>query len=102
MIELSKKQIRALKAIKRYKNFEKVLSKLNYKLDDYIEFQRLFPNSFDYMIFSDNRFDNKTTVELTEYAHSIIENKHRENFRFWFPVIVSILALVVSIIRIFC
>ena len=101
MIELSKKQLKALKTIKRYKNFEKVLRRFNYTLDDYLEFQCLFPNSFDYMIFSDNRFDNKTTVELTEYAHSIIENKHRENFRFWFPVIVSILALIVSVIRIF-
>lgn len=101
MPNYSNKQIKALKLIKKYKNLEKVLRKLNYELDDYIEFQLLFQNPLDYIIFSDDEFNSETTVELTEFAKSIIENNFREMFRFWFPVIISVLALIVSVVRIF-
>lgn len=101
MIIMSKKQIKALKTIKKYNNLERVLNTLDYSLDDYIEFQSLFLNCLECMIFSDNNFDGNTTVELTELAYSIIEKSNREYFRFWFPVVISILALIVSTVRLF-
>lgn len=100
-IDLSNKQIKILKVIKKYKRFDIISSKLGYTLDEYLDLQENFPNSFDYLIFSDNNFDSNTTVELTQYAYSIIEKHDRENFRFWFPIIISTLALIVSVIRIF-
>ena len=53
----------------------------------------------DYMIFSDSNFDKNTTVELTEKANAKLASYTKDNFRFWLPLVISVIALIVSIFK---
>ena len=96
--DLSPKQIKVLITIKKYKSYDKVLSVFGYSLDEYRKLQDLFESPMDYMKFSDNNFDTNTTVELTEKANARLASYTKDNFRFWLPVIISVIALLVSIL----
>lgn len=97
--DLSPKQIKVLKTIKKYSNYERVLSAFGYSLDEYRILQDLFESPMDYMIFSDTNFDTNTTVELTEKASAKLSRYTKDNFRFWLPLAISAIALIVSIFK---
>lgn len=97
--DLSPKQIKVLKTIKKYNNYEKVLSAFGYSLDEYRKLPDLFESYMDYMIFSDSKFDENTTVELTEKASAKLARYTKDNFRFWLPLAISAIALIVSIFK---
>ena len=97
--DLSPKQIKVLKTIKKYKSYEKVLFVFGYSLDEYRKLPDLFESYMDYMIFSDSNFDKNTTVELTEKANAKLASYTKDNFRFWLPLVISVIALIVSIFK---
>lgn len=99
MLELTNRQIKILKYIRKHHDLSQVLRHFKYsdEEDAYIAFQCDFPNCANGLInFS---FDESvTTVSLTSDAIFAIESWNRNRLRMWIPIVISALALIVSII----
>ena len=94
---MSNKQLKILRNIRKYKHLGIILKKCGYTMDEYLEFQQNFPEgSLDYMIFSDRHFDENTTIMLTAKSESILDEDRRNSIRFYVPLILSAVSVLIS------
>lgn len=90
---MTKEQMRICKIIIKYKNLKDILNKSH--VGNYYALQEKFaPGALD---FSDYDFEDDTIVQLTTEFLEEYEQQHDEYFYRRFPLIISIISLIVSI-----
>lgn len=96
MYLISKKQANILNYIRKHNQLSVVLEKFDV---DYIELQNKLPsNSIYFTNFKDiNKDISNVGVFLKQDIIPIIEMYNKDIFRFWLPIIISILAIIISI-----
>lgn len=48
----------------------------------------------------ENRIPKGDKIMITEYGKAYLKWKKRDNIRFWFPVVISVIALIISAVTI--
>lgn len=85
-IELSKSQTKLLKKLSKKTYIPKsIKDNPSNKFLTYYSFLEYYPHDHNYFVLSDN-------------AHFYLRYRHKDKFRFWFPVILSIIALLISVL----
>ena len=93
-MNLTKRQAKICRCIIRKKRLNTVLRECG--IADYIQLQELIPTK--YLIFSDCKFDDATTVALESELFSDYETRCELRRQTLFADIVSVVAIVISII----
>lgn len=91
---MTKHQIRICKKIRRYKKLPLILQSC--KIDGYIELQMKLP--IGSVIFSDDNMDENTEVVLNSHIVEELEERHWDAIKTYVPWILSICAIIISII----
>lgn len=95
---MTNNQKKLCKIIVKEKYLNRILSTSGIK--DYLDLQYCFePNMLD---FSDYEMNENTIVTLTTPLLEEFEKECRNSFREWFTWILSICAIIISIISLFC
>lgn len=93
-MNLTKRQAKICRCIIRKKRLNTVLRECG--IADYIQLQELIPTK--HLIFSDCKFDDATTVELSFELRAEYESRLSLRRQTLFADIVSVVAIVISII----
>lgn len=98
---LSNQQLKILKYIRKYRTQGKILSKLQQDTDDYQWLNNQFDKPIDYFLYNDNLMNRNTVITLSRLSENLLNFEKSANFKFWIPTIISMLALLVSILNLF-
>lgn len=94
---MTNKQVKICKAVRKYKKLGRIIQKSG--VSDYIDLQiSLGP---DMLIFSDSDMTDDTVVMLCDEPLEELENRDRAAFQNAFTWVLSVCAIIISIIALF-
>lgn len=93
-LQFTARQYKHLNYIKKYPKLGSIKEKC--KLKDYQDLYSLFDGR-DLFERSDENYNDNTKFYLKSSVRAVLDEYNRQNRRFWIPVIISIIALVLSI-----
>lgn len=94
---MTNRQAKLCKIIRKEKRLNRILSKGH--VSDYMELQEIFGPGC--LMFSDDGMDENTEVTLVDELVEELEDRERTTFREWFSLVLSICAIIISIIALF-